>query len=539
MTTAAARTIRDATFDVLRSRGLTRVFANPGSTEIQLLANFPKDFDFTLALHEGSVVGMATGYALARRAPAMVIVHTTAGLGNAIGAIATARVNRAPLVILVGQQDRRHIATDPFLAGRIRGLAGEYPVWYNEPITAQDVPAALARAHHEAVTKRGPAIVVVPMDDWSQPVDEAHVFAAAARVERTARPSEAAVAEIALALNQAKNPVIISGAGNDSVEGWAAAVALAEKINAPVLQESFAGGAGFPQDHPLFAGFLSASRSTVRGQLTQFDLIVSVGAPVFRQYNYEGGDMFAPGTRVFVLTQDSDEAHRSPAELAIIADLAPTLQAVTDMVNPVATLRTSIEFKRRTVSPPAAGEPLRASQVMAALAELISDDVILVEETPSSRPDLHDLLPAKQPLGFVSAAMGGLGFGLPAAIGLRMGSERPVVAILGDGSSMYAIQGLWSAAKYQAGALFIILNNGRYAVMDRLDEKFGTGSPAWPAFDEVDFVELSRSLGCPAERISTYEDVRTTLAKVVPTLASRTKPLVLVVDVEPELTFAP
>jgi benzoylformate decarboxylase len=347
------------------------------------------------------------------------------------------------------------------------------------------------------------------------------------------------VTELALALNQAKNPVIISGAGNDSSDGWSAAVALAEKISAPVLQESFAGAAGFPQHHRLFAGFLSASRSTVRAQLDEFDLILSVGAPVFRQYNYEAGEMFAPGTRVFVITPDSDEAHRSPAELSIIADLAPTLQALTETVNPVAELRTGIEFKRRTVNPPAAGEPLRASQVMAALGELVSDDVILVEETPSSRPDLHDLLPAKQPLGFVSAAMGGLGFGLPAAIGLRMGSERPVIAILGDGSSMYGIQGLWSAAKYQAGALFIILNNGRYAVMDRLDEKFGTGTPAWPAFDDIDFVELSRSLGCLAQRLSSYEEVRETLAQVVPSLGTRTEPLVLVVDVEPELTFAP
>ena len=299
-----------------------------------------------------------------------------------------------------------------------------------------------------------------------------------------------------------------------------------------------AGGAGFPQDHRLFAGFLSASRSAVRGQLAKFDLILSVGAPVFRQYNYEPGAMFTPGTRVFVLTHDSDEAHRSPAELSIIADLAPTMSALADLVTPVGQLRTGIEFKRRVLPAPAVDEPLRASQVMAALAELIPDDVILVEETPSSRPDLHDLLPAKQPLGFVSAAMGGFGFGLPAAIGLRMGSERPVVAILGDGSSMYGIQGLWSAQKYGVGALFIILNNGRYAVMDRLDEKFGTGTPAWHDF-KVDFMALSQSLGCPAQRLSDLPTVRATLAELVPTLATRTEPLVLVIDVEPERTFAP
>ena len=539
MTNKDVRTIRDATFDVLRERGLTRIFANPGSTEIQLLANFPEDFDFTLALHEGSVVGMATGYALARREAAMVIVHTTAGLGNAIGAIATARVNRAPLVILVGQQDRRHLASEPFLAGRIRGLAGEYPVWYNEPVTAQDVPAALARAHEEALTARGPALVVVPMDDWLQPADDAHFFTAPARVDRARRASDHTIADVAHLINQASNPVIIAGAGNDSADGWAAAVSLAERISAPVFQESFAGQAGFPQNHDLFAGFLSASRSTMRKQLDQFDLLISVGAPILRQYNFEPGEMYSPDAQVVLITEQQEEAHRSPADIAVIADIASTLQALHDMVGAVSPTRASVSFTRRPLPTPADDEPLRASHVMGMLATRLSDDVILVEETPSSRPDLHELVPAKQPLGFVSAAMGGLGFGLPAAIGLRMGSTRPVVAVLGDGSATYGIQGLWSARHYEVGALFIILNNGRYAVMDRLNERFGTSAPAWPAFDEIDFAELSVSLGCEAIRLTTREAVATTLDAVIPTLGERKTPLTLVIEVEPELGFAP
>src|SRR3954454_5955159 len=165
----AGRTVREATFDVWREYGLTSIFANPGSTEIKLLTDLPDDFRFVLALHESSVVGMATGWALGRGEPALVILHTTAGLGNAVGALATARVNRAPLVAVVGQQDRRHLALDPFLAGRLQGLAGEYPVWEDQPARAQDVPGAIVRAYHEAVTGRGPAIVIVPMDDWLAP----------------------------------------------------------------------------------------------------------------------------------------------------------------------------------------------------------------------------------------------------------------------------------------------------------------------------------------------------------------------------------
>src|SRR5215211_7286161 len=169
----ANRRVRDAAFEVMRERGLTTVFANPGSTEVPFLGALPDDLRFVLALHEGSVVGIATGWAIGRGVPAFVLLHTTAGLGNAVGALATARVNRAPLVVLVGQQDRRHLAFEPFLAGKLDGLAGEYPVWRAQPARAQDVPAAIDRAWHEAVAGRGPALVVVPMDDWPAAADGA------------------------------------------------------------------------------------------------------------------------------------------------------------------------------------------------------------------------------------------------------------------------------------------------------------------------------------------------------------------------------
>jgi benzoylformate decarboxylase len=144
----AGTTVRDAVIDVLRERDLTRMFANPGSTEVPFLVGLPGDLEFVLALHESSVVGIATGWALGRGAPALAILHTTAGYGNAVGALATARVNRAPLVVLVGQQDRRHLAHEPFLAGRLHGLAGDYPVWIDQPVRPQDLPGAVSRAYH-------------------------------------------------------------------------------------------------------------------------------------------------------------------------------------------------------------------------------------------------------------------------------------------------------------------------------------------------------------------------------------------------------
>jgi benzoylformate decarboxylase len=532
------RTVRDATFDVLRRRGLTSLFANPGSTEISLLADLPNDLRFVLALHESSVVGMASGWAIARNEPALAILHTTAGLGNAVGALATARVNRAPLVVLVGQQDRRHLALEPFLSGKLHGLAGEYPVWVDQPLQAQDVPGSVDRAYHEAGTWRGPALVIVPMDDWAAAAGETREDAAPARVIRAESADPKAVSALAELITAAGAPALVVGAGADDPETWAALVSLAERIGCPVWQESFGARAGFPQDHPQFAGHLPADRTRLRQTLAPYDVVVAVGAPVFRQYPYEPGPLVESGTRVAVVSQDPEEVHRSPAELALLASPAAVCAELARTVSPRMGSAPEPLARPDPPSPPAGGEPLRAAHVLAALAERLPRDVVLIEETPSNRPELHARIPAREPLGFLSAAMGGLGFALPAAIGVRMARpDRPVVAVVGDGSSLYGIQSLWSAGHYGVGALFVILSNGGYAVMDRLVEQTG-GTAPWPGFG-VDVAGLARALGCPARSITEYGDLTTTLDDVVGGLANRDEPLLLAVEVAPDRSFAP
>jgi benzoylformate decarboxylase len=540
---APGRTVRDATFDVLRDRGLTTIFANPGSTEVPLLAGLPDDLRFMLALHEGSVVGLATGHAIGSGRPALALLHTTAGLGNAVAALATARVNRAPVVVLVGQQDRRHLALEPFLAGRLDGLAGDYPVWVDAPVRAQDVPGAVARAFHEATTGRGPAIVIVPMDDWLAPAGTAGTEdAAPSRLVRAAGVEPEAVDELAALLADARAPALVVGAGADSPECWAALVELAERLGAPVWQESFGARAGFPQDHPQFAGHLPADRPRLRRALAGHDAVLAVGAPVFRQYPFMPGPLVEPGTLVAVVTEDPAEAHRSPADLAVLASPAAVCRQLAAAVPdgrgagaPAAPRRE----RPAPPAPPAPGRPLRAGHVFAALAERLAPDTVLVEESPSSRPEIEVRVPARAPLGFLSAAMGGLGFALPAAAGVRLAlPNRPVVAVVGDGSALYQVQALWSAARYGAGVLYVVLANGRYAIMDRLAERHGEPAP-WPAFEGVEVSAIARGLGCPATRVSTHDELLAVLDDVVPGLAGRTEPLVLDVVVEADPTFAP
>ena len=184
--------------------------------------------------------------------------------------------------------------------------------------------------------------------------------------------------------------------------------------------------------------------------------------------------------------------------------------------------------------PPAPGEPLAAGHVLAALAERLPPEAIVIEESPSSRPELNERLIVRQSLGLLSAAMGGLGFAVPGAVGLRMAlPERPVLTVVGDGASLYAIQALWSAARYGVGALFVVMANGRYAIMDQLAQTNAGKAGPWPDFEGIDIAAIARAFGCPAARIETHDDLIAQLDEVIPTLAARDQPLLLEIAIAP------
>src|SRR5204862_5376763 len=223
---------------------------------------------------------------------------------------------------------------------------------------------------------------------------------------------------------------------------------------------------------------------------------------------------------------NADEVHRSPADLAVLAPPAAVCRELASRV-PARDVPPPQSFRPPPApEPPSTGQPLRAGHVLAALAERLPRDAVVVEEAPVDRPELHDRLLAREPLGFLSAAMGGLGFALGGATGVRMAlPSRPVVAVVGDGSSLYGIQALWSAAHYRAGVLFVVLSNGGYAIMDRLAERVGR-EPPWPGFD-VDISALARAFGCPGRRLTTHEELVRELDEIVPTLSSRKEPVLL------------
>lgn len=521
-------TVREATLDFLRRRDLTTIYSNPGSTEVPFLTALPDDFRFVLGLHEGAVVSAASGYALGRRKPSFVLLHTTAGLGNAVSALATARVNRTPLVVVIGQQDRRHVAYEPFLTGRLRGLAGDYPVWVDEPARPENVLGSLERAYHESETHHGPAVVIVPMGDWSE--DAGDGIPAPDRVLRPPTSADGAVEELAAALDRARRPALVAGARLDTPERWAALVALAETLGCPVYQEAFSGQAGFPQDHPQWVGLLPFLRSRLRETLEPYDLVVAVGAPAFRQAAFEEGPLVPEGVQVAVVTDDADEVHRSIGTLAVLASPETVCLALASAV--ARRPRRPARSRPLPATPPPG--PLKAAHVLQALGERAPDDLVLVEECPSNQVELTLRIPARRPLGFVSAAMGGLGWGLSAAVGLRMALPgRPVVAVLGDGSTLFGVHGLWTAATYEVGVLFVVLKNGGYRIMDQLAAKAGGRGP-WPGLTEVDLSGIARALGCEAQRLTNGHELEAAFDGALPSLRERSAPLLLEIEVEPD-----
>jgi len=528
-----AGTVRDEVLDVLRRAGATRIFGNPGSTEIPFLGDLPKEFEFVLGLHEGPVVGIATGYALATGRPAVVNLHTAAGLGNAVNAIACARDARVPLVVIVGQQDRRQLALEPFLSGRsLDRLAGDYPVWSTFPASAGEVPGAIARAWHEAVVHRGPALVVVPMGDWDEVVgDDRGAVATPAELVQAPALDGSALAELVQLVEGSRSPVLVVGTGTDSREGWDAVVALAERLACPVWQDTFSSRAGFPQDHAHFAGHLPWRRSELRALFADVDLVLAVGTPGLRLYMYDPGPLLGPDTRFAVVSEFDDEVLRSPCDLAVLAQPKAVCAELAARLAQRSGANGAVLARPPAPAPPEDGEPLQAAHLVSALAERLPTDAVLVEEAPSTRPEILSRIAIRSPLGFVAVANGTLGYGLAGAIGLRMAlPERPVVGLLGDGSSTYSIQGLWTAAHYGIGAVFLVVGNGRYGVMDELVRAQGmTG--AWPAFEELDLAAVARGFGCASRRVTTHDELEDALDHAFDGIRERSEPLLVDVRV--------
>jgi benzoylformate decarboxylase len=516
-------TVREATFALLREFGLTTVFGNPGSTELPMFRDFPADFRYVLGLQESIVVAMADGFAQARAAAALVNLHSAIGVGHALGSIFTAFRNQTPLVITAGQQARSILPYEPFLySEQAVNLPRPYVKWSCEPARAEDVPQAIARAYYTAMQPpRGPTFVSVPVDDW----DRRCAALDAREVSGAVAGDPALLSRAAAAMSAARHPVIVVGAAVARDGAWDETVALAERHQAPVWAAPRSARNSFPERHRLFAGFLPPDRAAIVERLQGADLILALGAPVFT-YHIEGhGPHLPAGAALVQLTDNPSDAAWAPVGMAIVTQLKLGVAAL--LAGPTPPRRAAPAEPEHVAR--LAPDRLTDAYLMQQIALLRPAGSIIVEEAPSSRQAMQQHLPMLEPDTFYTCASGGLGHGLPAAVGVALARrERKVIGLLGDGSSMYAIQGLWTAAEFRLPVAFIIVNNRSYQALVEFGQHFKLSELPGTQLLHLNYCALAQSQGVAAQRVERSADLDAALERAF----AATQPTLVEVCVE-------
>ncbi|MGW7546451.1 benzoylformate decarboxylase [Streptomyces sp. NPDC054770] len=495
-------TVREAVVRLLRDTGMTTVFGNPGSTELRMFRDWPDDFGYVLGLQESVVVGMAAGYALGTRRAAFVGLHSAGGVGHALGAVFNAFRDRVPLVILAGQQARSLLRLRPFLgADEPAQFPRPYVKYARQPERAEDVPAVLAEAYRVAMTPpRGPVFVSVPEDDWDRPAEP--VTPRTLHSGFTADP--AALDALAARLAACARPALVVGPGVDDEDALEPVRALAERLRAGVWISPLSGRSGFPESHPLFQGFLPPVAGRLAARLAPYDVVVALGAPLFTYHVADVGPPLAPGTELFHLDCDPGQAAWLPTGTSIVTTLRPALARLTGLLR---------EPDRdppppRPAPPPAhAEEHITPDLLFDLLHARLPRDRVLVEEAPSHRDALHARVPVASSGGFLTTGSGALGWGLPLAVGRALADRRRVVCVVGDGSAMYSVQALWTAARHTAPVTYVLVDNGGYAAVRALGRRIGIAPVPGTDITGIDFAALADSFGCPAARVERAEEL--------------------------------
>jgi benzoylformate decarboxylase len=505
-------TVYDATYNLLRKLGLTTIFGNPGSTEQPFLKNFPDDFQYVLGLQEASAVAMADGFAQATRKPALLNLHTSAGTGNGMGNIMTAFLNKTPLIITAGQQTREMLLCEPLLTNRDETMMPRpWVKWAYQPVRAQDVPAAIMKAYAIALQPpAGPVYLSIPLDDWDQPaLGEAVVRTVSDRFA----PDPARLAQFAERIRKSKNPVLVYGQEVERSGGWEEGIKFAEQLRAPVFLAPMTERASFPQTHPQFRGMLPIAIGPLSKRLKGHDLIVVIGAPIFRYYPYIAGEYLPEGAELLQITSDPADSGAAAVGDSLLSDAKLALESLIELI-PTDTARmvqAPLHVETKLPSPP--NSPLTALEAFAALSELRPQNAILVQETPSNNADLLQCWPTLEPDSYYTFASGGLGWDTPAAVGIALaqkksGSGRPVIAVIGDGSLQYSVQSLYTAAQLKLKVIYIVPCNGEYAILKEFAVLEKT--PNVPALDlpGLDIVSTARGFGCHSLEARTKEEIK-------------------------------
>ncbi len=540
-----------AFLDLLKQEGVEIMFGNPGTTELPLMDAFATENElrYLLGLQEAAVMAMADGYAQASGKLAVVNLHVTPGLGNAMGMLYDAQKAGSPILVTAGQHEQSFNATEPILWADLPTIARPLVKWSSEVHRLADLPRLVHRAAKTALAPpTGPVFLSLPGDILR--ADGDIDLSAPTRIAPRLRGDRAAVEAAATLLADAKRPLIMAGDAVAQSRAHAELIELAELLGAPVYTEF---------SHPLFRGSMIRLAPDVRKVLDQYDVLFSVGGDLFTLSLPSDVDPMPPAIKLIHLDLDPWELGKNyPPAVAILGDPKATLPDITAAVrerltsgargaarerfaaatSAIAAERDALTAKARAL---AQATPVQPLALLHAIGEMLPKDAVVIEEALSSAPGIRQLIRSDDPQSYFGLRGGGIGWGLPATIGVKLAlPERPVVGLIGDGSAMYTCPGLWTAARYRIDAVFVILNNTSYRILkQRLHAMRGLAEQAdsyvgMELLDpKIDFVALARSLGVTAERAKTVHETTDLIAHAFknggPTL----------IDVEVDRTFKP
>lgn len=518
---------RAAFLQLLVDEGVTHLFGNPGTTELAIMEVVPEfpQLDFVLGLQESVVMAMADGYCRASGRLAAANVHVMPGLGNAMGALYNAKFSGSAVILTAGQQEQGHGLLEPMLYEPLVQVAQPLVKWAVEVTRAADLPRIIHRAAKIALTPpTGPVFLSLPGDVLDESIDLE--MGRPVRVDAAARPSDAALAQIAEMLVSAKHPAILAGQELATRDAFAEATELAGILGAAVFQSSIPYSAQFPTGHPAFMGALTRQQKQVRATLEPYDLLLVLGADLLRMSVYSPVEPLPENLPVIHISERPHELGKNyRTDVAVQADVKQTLLSLLPLLRkqrPAAAPQRIAELKPKNWSAQrdqarieamhaAETTPIDPQYLMLRFSETLPRDAIVIDEALVSSFSIFKFLTMRGPRDFYGLASGGLGFAIPGAVGIALAQPgRPIAVMVGDGSAMYSIQGLWTAAQRKLPITYVIANNRGYRIIKerlvsfRKTDKFVGMDIRDP---DLDFVALAQSFGLSARRVTDPQDI--------------------------------
>ena len=516
---------RAAFLQLLVDEGVTHLFGNPGTTELaimEVVPDFPQ-LEFVLGLQESVVMAMADGYCRASGRLAAANVHVMPGLGNAMGALYNAKFSGSPVILTAGQQEQGHGLLEPMLYEPLVPVAQPLVKWAVEVTRAADLPRIMHRAAKIALTPpTGPVFLSLPGDvldeklelDMGRPV----------RVDAASRPTDSVLRTISEMLMKAKRPAILAGQELATRDAFGEAAQLAELLGAAVFASSIPYSAQFPSEHPAFMGAFTRLQKQVRATLESYDLLLVLGADLLRMSVYSPVEPLPPELPVIHVSERPHELGKNyRTDVALQADVKETLKALLPLIRKTGeaearlkalkTSNWSAQRDKARVDAMLAAEtkPIDPTYLMLRFTETLPRDAVVVDEGLVSTNNLPKFLVNRGPRDYYGLASGGLGFAIPGAVGISMALPgRPIAAMVGDGSAMYAVQGLWTASHHQLPITYVIANNRGYRIIKerlvsfRKTDKFTGMDIREP---DIDFLAVAKSFGIAARRVTDPQDI--------------------------------